>query len=419
VLVVVIYVQWMLSTKKASPIAISLPELPSPVTFGRRYTGHVEKIGENDLVGPESLVVSNYKDISYMFAALGDGRIARIEENTDDDTVQWNTLLRTGAGAGAHHPLEDDSAQDDLNEKCSVWGGPADLTNTELKCGRPLGLLLVKRSTVEDHPDEDEDEDVLVVADSVRGLLMITGIYGNDAQMTVLATRANSDEDDYSFSLLNAAVQTPNGSLYVTETSTQFYRRRIFYAALEGRKTGRLLRYTKGQGMEVVADSLFVPNGIALSHDNKELLIISGVQVLRFSLAQQKILPDRFVHVLPGTGDNIKRSNVLPTGESRPCYILGLGSKYSQPFSLLEKVSDKPLIKAIIVALVPYRIIVNLIPKFSAFAIYDEIGNLVEVYGDDNATAPWISEVEVVGKHIYLGSWWNNFLGRVPVSAVS
>jgi len=98
---------------------------------------------------------------------------------------------------------------------------------------------------------------------------------------------------------------------------------------------------------------------------------------------------------------------------------LGLGSKYSQPFSLLQKVSDKPLLKAIIVALVPYRIIVNLIPKFSAFAIYDERGNLVEVYGDENATAPWISEVEVVGNHLYLGSWWNNFLGRVPLGALS
>ena len=56
----------------------------------------------------------------------------------------------------------------------------------------------------------------------------------------------------------------------------------------------------------------------------------------------------------------------------------------------------------------------NVMPKFLAFAVYDEQGGLVEVYQDDeDVTAPWLAEAEPLGKYIYLGSWWNPFLGRV------
>jgi hypothetical protein len=90
-----------------------------------------------------------------MFASLGDGSVARIgnpqAENLDELKIEF--LGRTG--------------EDDQN--CGK-GGPADIwpdgTNMESKCGRPLGLWLVKSS-------EGNDIDTLLVADAYKVSLCI------------------------------------------------------------------------------------------------------------------------------------------------------------------------------------------------------------------------------------------------------
>jgi hypothetical protein len=167
--------------------------------------------------------------------------------------------------------------------------------------------------------------------------------------------------------------------------------------------------------VEVVADELYMPNGLALSHDGKYIIIVAGVQMLRYSLEESKMETEPFVTVMPGTGDNIDAFNHLPSGEKRNCYWAGFGSKFAQPFTLLKALSEKPLLKSVLCAFVPYKTIVNLIPKLSVLAIYGEDGQLIEVYQDINATAPWLSEAEPMGDYLYLGSWFNSFLARVKI----
>lgn len=403
-----LFIQYRLSETGISPVAVVLPPLPE-FPIDNRLTGKVEKIGENDLVGPESLVSTYYGTKEVMFATLGDGRIVRIEE--ENSVVRWTSLARTGTAI----PLTFE--EEDINKmegKCGK-GGPGDMTNTESLCGRPLGIKIVKRSSVDPTLDGD-DEDVLVVADSYHGLLMISGIYGENAKLRILATRANTDDQGYRFHLLNALVQTPDGALYITETSTSFSRRRIFHAIMDGKPTGRLLKYTKERGVEVLVDKLLMPNGIAISHNGQDLLIVAAVQILRYSLERNKITPEPFVRVLPGTGDNIDRFDHLPSGKKCNCYWAGLGSKFARPFSLLKALSEKPVLKAIICAFVPYEVLVNLIPKLSALAVYGEDGELIEIYQDSNAAAPWVSEGETMGGFLYIGSWFNPFLARVKIT---
>ena len=325
-------------------------------------------------------------------------------------------------------------------------GGPSDQNNMEAKCGRPLGLYLSKRASVDPNFTEQsgggsrknlsemfQDDDALLVADAYRGLLMVTGIHGNEAKVETLATRAESDPPEYHFSLLNGIVQTVNGDVYVTETSQKFQRRRIFHAAMDGAPTGRLLRYRLQKGgdaiMEVMAVNLSMANGIALSHDEKSLLLVSGVSVLRFDLSSEKMDTIPFVEVMAGTGDNIKAMDQLPNGKRMKCYWAALGGKYVQPFSLLKFLSDKPRFRSLLLALVPYRKIIDLIPKWTALAVYDEQGKLVETLRDDGnkqdengkavgVIAPWISEVEPLGDYLYLLSWYNPFLARVKRSSI-
>jgi sugar lactone lactonase YvrE len=207
--------------------------------------------------------------------------------------------------------------------------------------------------------------------------------------------------------------------LYITETSQTFQRRRIFHAIFDGRPNGRLLRYTKdeeGEGtVRVVANNLFMPNGITLSHSKSELLIVCGVTIQRYSLTKQRMLPsdNAFARVLPGSGDNIRMMKHLPTGDAADCYWVGLGSKFAQPFSLLKLTSEMPWLKSFLIALLPYSTIVDLIPKLSALAIYDTDGELIELYQDESGVFPWVSEGESFDNYLYLGSWYNNGLARV------
>ena len=442
------------------PVVLNLPDLPvwpkpssstsSPATATatafHNLTNKIELIGSNELVGPETLVVvesssSSKEKKKYMFMGLGDGRIVRLTHSTDANGThqpEWTYLVRTSE----QYPVDD--------PYCNGIFSPSDVEEKEWECGRPLGMIVVKRSTVDpDFPVKEttttttttniDDEDVLIVTDAYRGLLMITNIYDDDVtrvEVVTLAIGAEDDDDEYTFRLLNAVVQDPSdGSLYITETSRTFQRRRIFYAAFDGRPDGRLLKYTVrtesatengedgGVGtrrgtVHAVAENLYMPNGITMSLSTTELLVVCGVTIQRYSLVKQRMLPsdaNPFVRALPGTGDNIRAMTHTPSGAVTNCYWVGLGSKFAQPFSLLKFTSDKPWLKSILIALIPYATIVELIPKLSALAIYDTDGELIELYQDEDSFYPWISEGELFDNYLYLGSWYNTGLARAKM----
>lgn len=372
-------------------------------TNRKNITGKVEIIHRDDTVGPECLVPKRHKGKNLLFLSLGDGRISRLTQNSDG-TTHVETLVRTGGTVP-------------INSNLLCKSDPYDTNNNEKKCGRPLGMTLAKRSQVD--PDYNgknmKNEDVLLVTDAYIGLLMVDSIYegGKPSTVKILATRANDDDKDYTFSLLNAITKKGN-EFYFTETSTRhIQRRRIFYGVLDGRATGRLLKYTKADGVQILATGIYMPNGITLSHNKRSLKIVSGVQVLSYSLDDNELAQDPFIESLPGTGDNIEHFSQTPSGKRINCYWAGLGSKYSKPVSLIKLLSEKPILKSILCTLVPYKLIVELIPKLSALSVYSENGELLEIYRDYNAVAPWLSEGRKVGSYIYLGSWYNNFLARM------
>ena len=352
-----IFIQLRLSSLGIAPISKELPPLGPFPQNDAIFTNKLQKIGEGDLVMPECLVVKDEQ----LFLSLGDGRIVKAyhEERDGEQVLQWETLVRTG--------------EDYAN--CGK-GGPTDTNDMEEKCGRPLGMMIVNKSSLNDEANADE-EDVLLIADSYRGLLFFDF---ERSELITLATRHASES--LPFQLLNGVVQAPDGSIYFTETSRDFRRRRIFFAAFDGRATGRLMKYTRQNGVEVVADGIYMPNGLTVSHDKEHLLVISGVQVLRYSFKTKNM--ETFID-LPGTGDNIHASNRLPNGAVEKCYWVALGSKFAQPFSLLKSISNKPVLKSILVALVPYKTIVNAIPKLTALAVYSEDGTLLDVYQDEEA----------------------------------
>jgi hypothetical protein len=431
-------VRLRLSYLGLSPISFVLPDPPDFSPDNRLANVDIERIGTDDLVYPECLVAS--RNGKYMFASLGDGRIARLSDIDEPGVVPaWDAILRTGS-----IPLRDDDDDDDddatnpsppaairaARARCGL-GGPSDdhpiIGPSEEDCGRPLGMWL-EHGRSDD--DDDGDDDVLYIADAYRGLLAATNLYGPGlARMRVLATGASSDPTDYAFRLLNSVVRMPGGGgadedgvgggdVYMTETSTRFRRRRIFHAAMDGASDGRLLRHRAGSGVvDVAAGGIYMANGLAPTHDGTGLLVVSGVRILRYDLTRGTMDEEPFVGVMPGTGDNVKAMEALPNGTACKCYWVGLGGKYILPFSLLRYLSDKPWLRSALLAFVPYRKIIDLIPKWTALAVYDEKGVLITTLTDDGMAmggliAPWISEAEPVGNYIYLASWYNPFLAR-------
>eukprot|EP01062_Namystynia_karyoxenos_P049400 TRINITY_DN37833_c0_g1_i1.p1 TRINITY_DN37833_c0_g1~~TRINITY_DN37833_c0_g1_i1.p1 ORF type:complete len:425 (+),score=132.21 TRINITY_DN37833_c0_g1_i1:73-1347(+) len=359
-----------------------------PVLQPNRMLAGAEHVGAGDLIGPESMAAGTLRGRAVLYLALADGRIARLW-HSDRGDPEWETVVRTGevlSGCGR--------------------GGPGEKEAPEDVCGRPLGLRTARRGDIV--AGGDPEEEVLVVCDAYKGLLMVSGLAGR-AEVTVLARRAPGDPHD--FRLLNDLVQAPDGSIYFTETSTEFQRRRIGYALFSGRPRGRLLRYRRGGGVEVVLPNITVPNGVTLAHGGEALLIVmEHAQVWRYDLAAGTL---RKWAELPGTGDNIRTRHALPTGEPRRCYWGGLGSKYAQPFSLLAAVRDRPLLRQFIAAAVPYDWIVGLIPKYGMLGVWGEDGELIATYQDPSGRTPWVSEAEPFGGSVYLGSWLNGFLARV------
>lgn len=460
---IALFVRLRLSYLNLSPQPFTLPDLPHFVPDNRLANVPIQKLGNNDLIGPECLAIT--PDGRSMFASLGDGRIVRLSDiNSSSPPTTWTTVMRTGPGITTKSC--NGTTATPKPRACFVRcgaGGPGDDHATfgpsEHICGRPLGLWLSTRRRMipaleedDDHPprhdenvnndessvDLDDDDDVLLVADAYHGLLMITNIHPKDddsnttiinttssAKMQILATRADIDPTNYKFQLLNSLVQLSNGDIYMTETSTKYQRRRIFHAFMEGSSTGRLLRYRKGS-VTVMANNIYMANGLSISHDGRSLLIVSGVRILQYDIGSGILYSKPFVSTMVGTGDNIKTMSVRPNGRRVKCYWAAMGGMYKRPFSLLQYVSNRVWSRSLLLALVPYGQIINLVPKWTALAIYDVDGILIETLtydgllggGDGGGgggviTAPWISEVEPVGHYLYLASWYNPFLARI------
>jgi hypothetical protein len=302
-------------------------------------------------MGPECLAIT--PNGQSMFASLGDGRIVKLQNINSSSSPTWSTVIRTGPG------ITTKSCNDTVCFVRCGAGGPSDDHSTfgpsEHVCGRPLGLWLSSRKKMmpvldnkhllprhdenvnDESSVEEDDDDVLLVADAYHGLLMITNIHQDDsdsnttntAKMQILATRADTDPIDYKFQLLNSLVQLANGDIYMTETSTKFHRRRIFHAVMEGTSTGRLLRYHKGS-VTVMADRIYMANGLTISHDGLSLLIVSGVQILQYDIGSGTLHSNPFVSTMVGTGDNIKTMSVLPNGQRVKCYWAAMGGMYKQ-----------------------------------------------------------------------------------------
>lgn len=158
--------------------------------------------------------------------------------------------------------------------------------------------------------------DRLIAADAMRGLVAID----KNGKVSLLTDQVAGDPIRYA----NAVVVAKTGKIYFSDASRRFAPRdwgSTFEAAvldiLEQQATGRILEYNPGnQRTRVVAQGLSFANGVALSQDEKTLLVaetgryrIWKVDVNARALDVRQPSPQASVLLdnLPGYPDNLLR----------------------------------------------------------------------------------------------------------------
>lgn len=166
--------------------------------------------------------------------------------------------------------------------RCAPGGPPVVMARTG---GRPLGL--------EHHPDG-----WIVVCDAERGLLRLDPVSG----------RVETLADGFRFT--NNAAVAADGSIYFTDSSRRFGIGTFKADLLEHSSTGRVLVRRPSGIVEVLADAMDFPNGVALTADGRALWIAEtgAYRIRRLWLAGPRAgTLEPVVTNLPGLPDNLSR----------------------------------------------------------------------------------------------------------------
>lgn len=155
--------------------------------------------------------------------------------------------------------------------------------------GRPLGL------------EVDPRDGTLIVCDAYRGLLRVE----QTGRVRVLADAHGGKRLKFT----NNAAVAADGTVYFSDSSTRFRIEHYKRDLLEHRPNGRVFRYRPlDDGLDLIADGLYFPNGVALAPDESFLLVAqtAAYDIVRIPLTGPAAgHPEPFAASLPGLPDNI------------------------------------------------------------------------------------------------------------------
>lgn len=158
--------------------------------------------------------------------------------------------------------------------------------------GRPLGLEL-------------DDDGRLLVCDAKRGLLRVDTATG---RVETVTDRVHGTPMVF----CNNAAIASDGTVWFSDSSTQFGIDRWKDDFIRNTRTGRLLRMAPDGSVEVVLDGLAFANGVALSKDEDFVCVAeTGARtvVRRWLSGDRAGMRDLLCQNLPGYPDNIARGS--------------------------------------------------------------------------------------------------------------
>lgn len=255
--------------------------------------------------------------------------------------------------------------------------------------GRPLGMALDAQGN-------------LIVADGIKGLLQIAP----DKTVSTLVT--NADGVDFGFT--DDLDVARDGTVYFSDASSKFGPGQYLYDMLEARPHGRLLRYNPASKMvDVLLDSLYFANGIALSQ-NEDFVLVNETyrhRVTRYWLTGPKAgTSDTFLDNLPGYPDNISSNR-------RGTFWLAL---FTVRNDTADWLAPRPWVKQALSKLPSF-----LWPKPQPYAFVvqlDENGAIVDSLQDPSGKRlHTVTSAHERDGYLYLGSLHNDRIGKYKLPA--
>lgn len=253
--------------------------------------------------------------------------------------------------------------------------------------GRPLGIHF-------------DDNDNLLVADSPKGLLSISP----KGEVTTLST--SHDGTPYLFA--DDLEVDSSGIIYFTDASSKYAVEEFKLDLFEHRPNGRFLAYDpRTEKTELLIDSMYFPNGVAVSHDNDFVLIneTGTYRVWRYWIAgDRKGQKEIFADNLPGFPDGISR------GDNGIFWLTLISPRKSA----LDGIMPYPFLRKMVVRL-PQAIQ----PKSGTWTMIfglDKDGNIIEGFHDAEGEYSQVSSVQQFGDKLYLGSLYEETIGVIDIS---
>ncbi len=254
--------------------------------------------------------------------------------------------------------------------------------------GRPLGM------------DFDPTGN-LIVCDAQMGLLSVAP----DGTVTTLATEA----DGLPFGFADDVDVGSDGVIYFSDASWRWKYPNFMNDLFESKPYGRLLRYdpTKGE-VEVLADSLYFANGVALSSDESFVLVNETFRgrISRVWLrGPKKGSREVFAEGLPGYPDGV-------AGDGQGKFYVAMGS-ITNPLGAL--VAPRPWTRRFI-----SRLPEALWPKpirYGLVMVFDEEGGVLETLHDPEAKTVFeVTSAQPSFKGLLLGNLHDDAFYRLPLA---
>lgn len=357
---------------KTSPYKLSSPpELKGPLKVNT-ILRNAELLLKGKVMGPESLVVGENNTI---YTGTWDGKLLKIV----DGRIEKSLSIRSGAKKGI----------------CATYDG-------EPECGRPLGFRQLNKNE-------------FIVAEAYSGIYIVN--FDEDSIKPVF-TSSHQIIDGHRCSFINDLDVLDNRTIFFTDSSFKWDRRRFLHDFLEGNSNGRVVSLDLNTGeTEKLLSGLYFANGLQIHPDRKSILVseCSMARITRYYFAgYNRGKRVTFVENLPGFPDNIRLSR------SGNTFLVGLaGVRHSEalvPF--VDILGPVPWLRWILVQLIPERYLAKLFimlsKKYGFVLELDLDGKIITSYQDPTGiVVPDVSQAIDDEKYIYLGSYHSDFIAKV------
>jgi hypothetical protein len=252
--------------------------------------------------------------------------------------------------------------------------------------GRPLGMKFDAAGN-------------LIVADAFRGLLSVSP----ERRVTVLAASVNGERMLFPNDLAIAG----DGTVWFSDASRRFDQHHWMLDFLEGRASGRLLRYDpRTRGVVVVLDRLMFANGVALGPGDEYVLVNEtlAARIARYWLSGPKAgHSDIFASALPGYADNL-------TYNGRGVFWVALPSPRSPA---LEGLAGWPWLRQVL-GRMPPQLREQKLGRMAWVLALNTEGQVVHNLQDPAGHYGPVTSVIETGGRLYFGSLGTAAIGWAP-----